>query len=229
LLSDPSRDDAKGRITMPARRQKRGKTARAGKVGADPKAARKVGGKGDFGVPEGGSRADRQYVSEETKANDPGGRPPHSYDMAGEPDDGERVTGVGGSASGVGSSSGGDVDTDLIGVAGAPVSQAGPDDRKSGPDMVEGDRNPSDTFASRAPAKRGTAARGKPAGKPAEAPKARRRGTSIDRSGGDVSTTGSGGGAGAVTNPNPDDDDSFAGEVSLDEASGADNSRADNA
>jgi len=193
---------------------------KVGKVGSDPKATRQVGGKGDFGVPESGSRVDRAYVSQETKASDPGGRAPHSYDAASGPDDGERVTGVGGNASGIGSSSGGDVDTDLVGIAGAPVSQAGPDDRKSGPDMVEGDQNPSDTFASTAaPAKRARSARGR------SSPK--QKGTTIDRSGGDVSTTGAGIGAAAATNPNPDDDDSFAGEVSRDEASGADNSRSD--
>jgi hypothetical protein len=49
----------------------------------------------------------------------------------------------------------------------------------------------------------------------------------VDRTGGDVTTTGSGQGAAAATNPNVHDDDAFAGEISLDEAGGADNSPSD--
>src|SRR3954454_24005018 len=119
-----------------------------GKVGSDPKAARQIGGKRDFGVPEAGSVRDRQYVSEEIKANDPGRAPEHSGNT------GNRVTGAGGNASGVGSSSGGDVDTDLIGVGtgGTGIAQDGPD-RTDGADMVGGDQPVSEAFASKNPPK----------------------------------------------------------------------------
>src|SRR5688572_19551720 len=65
-------------------------TRSMGAVGSDPKAAAKVGGKGDFGVPETGRERDRAYVSQETKSQDPGALPGHS---SGE---GQRVAGVGG-------------------------------------------------------------------------------------------------------------------------------------
>jgi hypothetical protein len=43
----------------------------------------------------------------------------------------------------------------------------------------------------------------------------------------DESTTGDGQGAAAVTNPEERNDDSFMGELSNDDASGADNTRSD--
>jgi hypothetical protein len=192
-----------------------------GKVGSDPRAARQFGGKRDFGVPETEHERDRAYVSQETRANDPGGMPEHSANP------GNRVTGVGGNASGTGSSSGGDVDTDVIGVGtgGSGLAQSGPD-RTEGPDIVTGDQRVSDAFASKTPSRGGNIK---------VDPKTKRRGnrretikgTTFDRSGGDVSTTDPGQGAGAVTNPNVRDDDSFAGEINLDEATGIDNSPSD--
>ena len=205
------------------KKAKRSAAARktSGKVGSNPRAARQFGGKRDFGVPETEHERDRAYVSEETKANDPGGRPEHSANP------GNRVTGAGGNASGTGSSSGGDIDTDLIGVGtgGTGVAQSGPD-RTDGPDIVGGDQRVSDAFASKQPPRGGNIKVDR---------KIKRRGdrretikgTTIDRSGGDVSTTDPGQGPAAVTNPNARDDDSFAGEINIDEASGIDNSRSD--
>src|SRR3954471_20376600 len=80
-----------------------------GKVGSNPAAADGIGGKRDFGVPE-SDTIERSYTSANTRASDPGAAQPH----AGE--DGGRVAGVGGNASGRGASSGGDIDTDIIGV-----------------------------------------------------------------------------------------------------------------
>jgi hypothetical protein len=196
---------------------------KSGKVGSDPRAVRKVGGKRDFGVPETGRERDRAYVSQETKANDPGAMPERSANP------GNRVTGVGGNASGVGSSSGGDIDTDLIGVGagGSGLAQSGPD-RTSGPDIVEGDQSPSEAFASRQPPRAG--GRNLKVDRNRKRPSNRReiiKGSTIDRSGGDVSTTDPGQGSAAVTNPRERDDDSFAGEINIDEASGMENAGSD--
>ena len=210
--------EKRNKSTGNAARSRRNTT---GKVGSDPRAARKVGGKLDFGVPETGSERDRQYVSQETRLNDPGSAPEHSHNT------GDRVTGAGGNASGVGSSSGGDVDTDLVGVGtgGVGLAQDGPD-RTEGADIIEGDQPVSEAFASKQlprgknikvdPNRKAPSQRNKPM-----------KGTTIDRSGGDVSTTGEGQGPAAVTNPLARDDDSFAGEINIDEASGIDNSPSD--
>lgn len=182
----------------------------AGAVGSDPKAAAKVGGKGDFGVPETGRERDRAYVSQETKAHDKGGMPGHN---SGE---GQRVAGVGGNDSGVGSSSGGDVDTDIIGLGqgGSTVSQSGPDDRREGKDMVSGDGPGFGTNERR---------ENQPAPTDQPPPGAFVQYARED----DESTTGDGQGAAAVTNPDAQDDDSFMGELSIDDATGADDTRSD--
>jgi hypothetical protein len=198
------------------RRNQRGSTAdttRAqtiGAVGSDPKAAAKVGGKGDFGVPETGRERDRAYVSQETKSQDPGGSPAHSSGEA------ERVTGVGGNDSGVGSSSGGDVDTDIIGLGagGSTVSQSGPDDRIDGKDMVSGDA-PGLGMDERRPNQSERI--------PQPPPGAFVQHARED----DESTTGDVQGAAAVTNPDAQGEDSIMGELSMDDATGADNTRAD--
>lgn len=194
---------------MAARKSNKSKRSRkqSGKVGSDPHAARKFGGQSDFGVPETGRERDREYVSRTTKSNDPGAMPEHSLG------EGTRTTGVGGNASGDGSSSGGDLDTDIVGVGtgGSGVSASGPDERTEGPDMVGGDKPTS------ARKRNPTRPRGREIV----------RGSTVDHSGGDASTTGDGQGSNAVTNP-ARNDDSFAGEINMDEASGADNSRSDN-
>src|SRR5439155_20615470 len=115
---------------------------RSGNVGDSRKAAAAFGGKGDFGAPEQDVR-ERNYASTAARNQDPGGIAGHSTGT------GTRDTGVGGNASGTGSSSGGDVDTDIIGVGqgGTTDASAGPDDRDQGPDLVIGGQNPSDTSA----------------------------------------------------------------------------------
>src|SRR5262249_36257396 len=149
----------------------------------NPRAAKHFAGKHDFGVPETGRERDREYVSEEIKANDPGGMPEHSGS------DAARTSGVGGNQSGVGSSSGGDVDTDIIGVGtgGTTIAQAGPDERTDGPDIVRAGQSPSDPFASKPPPDRPNAKRDP--NRRRSTPKNRRervRGTTVDRSGGDI-------------------------------------------
>jgi hypothetical protein len=172
-----------------------------GKVGSNPAAAAGVGGKGDFGVAE-GDTVERSYTSANTRASDPGAAQPH----AGE--DGGRVAGVGGNASGRGASSGGDVDTDFIGV-GTPTLAQSPAGEAAGPDDATGTAR---DFASGPPTEN---KKGPKAGKVV--------GDTVDHSGGDIETTGSGRGAAAASRRDPDAlDDSFAGEVSQDEAAGQD-------
>ena len=106
------------------------RTLHPGSSAADAKA---VGGRDDFGVPE-SNIIGRTYTSENTKRADPGGAPAR----AGEGD--LRTSGVGGNSSGVGSSSGGDVDTDLIGIgSGTGISTSAPLREPRGPDDVPED------------------------------------------------------------------------------------------
>lgn len=176
------------------------------KVGSDPQAAQAVGGKGDFGVRE-NDVVERQYTSANTRASDRGAAQPHAGEDQG------RVAGVGGNASGRGSSSGGDIDTDIIGVGadGSGIA-ASPADEPPGPDDATGT---SRDFASGPPTQN---RKGLKASKV--------EGSTVDRSGGDVESTGAGRGADAVSKPprpDPDQlDDSFEGEVSGGEAAGAD-------
>lgn len=174
-------------------------------------AAKSFGGKRDFGVPESGHERDRQYVSQETKSQDPGGMPPHAGD------NGSRVAGVGGNESGVGSSSSGDIDPDIVGVGtgGTTISQSGPDDRKEGRDMVTSDQPDQ-------------AARDRKARPAAHNNPRQPLGTFVDRTG-DITTHGGGEGSAAATNPLMEENDAFAGELSLDDVSGADNSPQDRA
>ena len=177
-----------------------------GKVGSDPGAAKAFGGERDFGA-----RADdvreRNYTSSNTKASDKGAAQPH----AGEGGGGARTAGAGGTDAGVGSSSGGDIDTDFVGVAGGSgLAQAAPRG-VPGPDDSDGT---SREFASGPPTQN---ARGPKAGKV--------EGTTVDAEG-DIESVPEGRGAAAVSRSprgDPDrPDDSFVGEVSDDEASGAD-------
>jgi hypothetical protein len=175
------------------------------KVGSDPEAAKQVGGKGDFGAPE-SDRIEREYASRADRNQDPGAPPPHSSG------DGTRVSGVGANNSGPGSGSGGDLDPDIIGVGtgGAGVAASGMIHEPAGPDTAQptSQRDPNRIVT------RGNTESIK--------------GTTVDRSGGDVSTTGGGQGAASVTNPNDPDNDSNVGEISLDESAGGDNAPSDN-
>jgi hypothetical protein len=188
-----------------------------GKVGSSEKAARRVGGRGDFGAKE-TDRNEREYASRATKRGDPGASPGHSIG------DGTRVSGVGGSSGGVGASSGGDLDTDIIGVGtgGSGLSESGGADRTRGADITEGE---ADTFASEPPLKNQGDALVEPGKRGAKRPR-QPQGDFVDHSGGDESLTDSGEGAANVTNRRRDDD-SFAGEISNDEAAGADNADSD--
>jgi hypothetical protein len=174
------------------------------KPGSNPQDAAKVGGKGDFGVPE-GDVVGRTYTSRNTKASDPGAAQARS----GENDD--RTSGAGGSASGVGSSSGGDIDTDIVGVGGTGnVSASGATgEHTPGPDDSDGTSN---EFASGPPAEGRNQKNPRPErvkGSTVQLPDERTlQGSADDASG---------------TNPT----DAAAGEITSGEASGGDNSPSD--
>jgi len=185
------------------------------KVGTDPQAAKNFGGKGDFGVHE-SDRIERDYASRATKSQDKGGPPAHATG------EGQRVSGVGANNSGPGSGSGGDLDLDVIGVGtdGTGLATSGNIHEPAGPDDSDGS---SDVFGAAKPRDQKSQPdqdrRNRQSPQPA--------GTTVNRSGGDASTTGDGQGAAAVTNPMAENNDASAGEISLDEAAGADNSPSD--
>ena len=188
---------------MKSKQSKRGENP-SQKVGSDPKAVKKVGGEGDFGVPA-DDRVGREYVSRETKWNDPGAAHDRLRDG-----DSARESGVGSYESGTGSGSGGDVDTDVVGVGtdGSGIASSGPDERQDGPDMVVGTQLPIG---------------GEPPRKvepDSQQRIPRVRGSTVDHSGGDLSTTGGGLDNGSASNPEARGDDSFAADIQLDDASG---------
>ena len=175
------------------------------KPGSEGDQAGNVVSKGDFGVHESkASRGERDYVSRNTKLADPGNAQPWSNESA----DGVRTSGAGAHDSGDGSASGGDIDTDIIGVGtgGSTVSQSGPGSRP-GKDDTDGS---SREFASGGPAT-------------GDVPRGANQFRGSTYTGPDRSTTGDEQGSDAATDPHDRDDDSFKGEVSKGEASGEDN------
>jgi hypothetical protein len=190
------------------------------KPGSSTEDARKVGGKGDFGAPEGGltgRTADRDYTSRNTKVSDPGATSPYDFEH-----DGVRDHGVGLRDNGPGSASGGDLDPDIVGVGtgGSGVATSGSIGRPPGPDDSDGS---SDEFAAGGHAQGHHPTPGRASG-----------GSTVSGDT-DATTGGDRQGASAVTNPihelggdvrhTPRDayGDSFASEISFGEASGEDN------
>jgi hypothetical protein len=176
------------------------------KPGSEPELAKDVASRGDFGAPVGsGPSRDRDYVNENTKRADPGATQPRSSEH-----DGVRTAGAGADDSGTGSGSGGDVDTDIIGfgAGGSTISASGPDGYKPGPDDSDGTAR---EFASGPPTQN---FKGKNAGKVL--------GSTVTPTDG-VQAAPSNQGADAATNPAARGDDSFAGEISMGEATGQDN------
>jgi len=175
------------------------------KVCTSPEAAKNFAGKGDFGAKE-SDRIEREYASRATKAQDKNGPPGHATG------DGQRVSGVGSNESGPGSGSGGDLDPDIVGVGtdGTGVATSGRIHEPAGADsaqQVSEHTNPVIEHGNSKPV----------------------QGTTFTRSPGDASTTGDGQGAASVSNPAARNDDASAGEISMGEAAGADNSPSDNA
>jgi len=167
--------------------------------GSSAKDAAKIGGKGDFGVPE-SNVTERTYTSLNTKASDRGAAQPRSGEG------GLRTSGVGGINSGPGSASGGDLDPTSTGLSGSGLSASGRVNEPAGPDDTDGS---SAAFASGPPAQ----------GRNQKGPVQPIRGSTVQA--GNDRTTGPQG-ADGVANSDPDNDAS-AGEISSGEASGEDN------
>lgn len=197
-----------------------------GKVGSDPAADRSFGGKDDFGIPADQARQPLPDGGRE-KGPEPGTGPMRSEA------EGNRVTGVGYPPGAPGSGSGGDLDPDFIGLDGKGGVANDVDERRTcGPDITEGGSAP---FASGAPAE------GKNELRPGAHGAAQQivGGSTVDRSGGDASTTGPATGADSTLSTpyrsqvRPDvgasadheraeaiPDNAAAGEISSDEAGG---------
>ena len=194
---------------------------RSGAVGSDPEAAKHFADKRDFGVP---AEDAGKYpgLADEAKSQPAGDhlidpRAPRSETAE------NRDAGVGGHSSGAGSSSGGDIDTDWVGVGsdGSGLASSGPESRRDGADMTDGFSDPN---ASATPHDANIdPAHGSPVDSHGIRPKDMTlKGTTVNRDGGDVTTTGSGQGTGSVESIG-NGDDAEAGEISLGEAGGVDN------
>lgn len=173
-----------------------------GKVGSDPEAAKAFGGKRDFGVPANKGRTrDRDYTSQNAKASDPGAAQPHSSEFTG-----VRTHGAGGMASGEGSSSGGDIDPDIIGLGdGGSGIAASPPGHRPGADDTDGSTN---EMASGPPAAGENETDVGKIGGPSPVYR------SMVQANPDLQNPPGNEGADAASNPDARDDDSFRGEVS---------------
>jgi hypothetical protein len=181
-----------------------------GKVGSDRAADREIGGKLDFGIPASQVSAPLPDGGRE-KGPEPGTGPMRSGTRA------VRDSGVGHAPGNPGTGSGGDLDPDFIGLDGKGGLSARPaSGRTQGPDITEGGSAP---FASGPPARGDNEL---PAGTHGAPPQIV-RGSTVDRGGGDASTTGPASGADSTLSPTayprldvPDDE--AAGEISSDDA-----------
>lgn len=180
-----------------------------GKVGSDRAADKEFGGKLDFGIPAARAKSP-QPIGGRDKGPEQGTGPMRSGSQ------GTRTSGVGHAPGKPGTGSGGDLDPSFIGldrmggIAAAPASG-----RTEGADITAGG---SSAFASGPPAKGENQTQRGAHGAVHE----KQRGSTVDRTGGDASTTGWGGGsdstAGAPQSNNIDD--AAAGEITSDEAGG---------
>jgi hypothetical protein len=125
-----------------------------GKVGSDPDAARNFASEGDFGIPSEDAAPDMTVEDRDYPGRPAGNLRTRSG--AG----GKRTVGVGSTEGPDGKGSGGDVDSDIIGLGTAGgVSSDGEIGAKPGPDDTDGSSN---EFASGPPAKGENRARYQP-------------------------------------------------------------------
>jgi hypothetical protein len=187
-------------------------TAQSGKVGSDRAADREVGGKGDFGIP-----ASRATAPQPIGGRDKGPEQGTGYQRSGT--SGTRTSGVGHAPGAAGTGSGGDLDPDFIGLDGKGGIATSPGERKTqGPDMTDGQ---SDPFASGPPSKGENQLPPGTHGAPSQVV----RGSTVDHSGGDATTTGSGMGSdstesAASFSDRDIPDNAAAGEITGGEAGG---------
>ena len=183
-----------------ATKQTKGRSSSHGKVGSDRSADREVGGKLDFGIPA--NRAtEPQPIGGRDKGPEQGTGPMRSGS------DDERTSGVGHAPGRPGAGSGGDLDTEFIGLDGKGGIAARPaSGRTRGPDITEGGSAP---FASGPPAKGENELPAGTHGVPPEIV----IGSTVDRTGEDASTTGMGGGADDAAPAGDDEGDLTSGEA----------------
>src|SRR5215210_1597889 len=117
-----------------------------GKVGSDPEAAKNFANEGDFGIPAEDAAPDMTVED-----RDYPGRPAGSIRTRSGAS-GKRTVGVGSTEGPDGKGSGGDIDTDIIGLdgSGGGVASDGEIGNVEGPDNTDGSSN---EFASGPPAK----------------------------------------------------------------------------
>jgi hypothetical protein len=183
-----------------------------GKPGSNPDAAKDIGGKTDFGIPAKDALEQAKHRNDEYTCR------PKGSQMSQTGEGSAREHGVGAKGGKRGRGSGGDLDPDIVGFGtpgGGGIASSGSIHEPRGADDAD--------KAIDAPHGKKRRIEG-----PNIGGDKRVHGDTLDHSGGDKSTTGSGGGTASVANSGNEEDDAFAGEVSNDEASGADNSPSDN-
>lgn len=185
--------------------EKATKSARAReKVGSSVESTQKYGSKLDLGVPASRARGP-------IKSGGRGKGPEQGTGTRRAVGEGRRTSGVGYPLGSDGTGSGGDLDTEIIGVGSGAGIAAGPPGHTEGPDVTT--QGGSEPFASGPPAKgRNTAPRGNVGGSK------RIKGDSHDHSGGDASTTGPESGADQSLRPTAYPAPAADGDVTDDEA-----------
>src|SRR3954466_4182300 len=128
-----------------ASKKNRGSRNKTDKVGSDPSAAENFAGKQDFGIPSEDAAPDMTIEDRDFPGRPAGSKKTRSGAS------GKRTIGVGSTEGPDGKGSGGEIDTDIIGVgSGGGGSSDGEIGRPSGPDDSDGSSN---EFASGPPAK----------------------------------------------------------------------------
>lgn len=196
---------------MAKQQSKQSKDITSWKPGSEPEKAGDVAASRDFGVPEAEAPShQRDYVSQNTKRSDRGATAPASWEH-----DGVRDHGAGADDNGPGSSSGGDMDTDILGVGtgGSGIAQSPP----GAPPAADDTDGSTDDLSSKKPAG--------PRKEDARRAMKRSKGkqSSTDAASANLPNIAAGTeGADAATNSEARGDDSFASEISAGEARGDD-------
>jgi hypothetical protein len=207
---------ARARRPTDAKKPRKSKNVSDLRPGSSPEDASAVGGAGDFGA-KADDTTERTYASRHVLRADPGKS--HARSDAGGGDS-ARVSGASGVSGGPGASSGGDLDTDLIGVGTGGTGVAGSPSREHvpGPDDTDGTSN---EFAAGGPAKgENQTLVGKIGGN-------KRIDGTVHQPADDAASGPGGQGADATTSPDANAradayGDGFAGEISGGEATGGD-------
>jgi hypothetical protein len=129
---------------MPSNKNPGDDRNRTDKVGSDPSAAENFAGKHDFGIPSEDAAPDMTIEDRDFPGRPAGNKKTRSGAS------GKRTIGVGSTEGPDGKGSGGDVDSDYIGLDGGGIASDGELHKPPGPDDSDGSSN---EFASGPPAK----------------------------------------------------------------------------